>query len=136
MFKIIFPEIDDRILNAVKYFQKDFIFHLISENQNLKFGNIEVIAPVSNMSNIEYAATLVKDGFADCFIGGNISETKDVIKVGLKIIGANKFASSCMILKKENEILIFADCAFNLNPTTEQIVEMSKDCIEIAKKLN
>src|SRR3989344_4845773 len=135
MFKIIFPEVDERVLNAISVFSDGFLFYLISNDAKLKSKNVEILRSNNDLSNIEYAATLVKDGFADTFIGGNISETKDVIRVGLKIIGTTKFASSCMILKKNNEVLVFADCAFNLNPTTEQIVEMSKDCAEVALKL-
>ncbi len=136
MFKIIFPEIDERILNAIKYFNESVLFYLISNDEKLKSKNVEIIKPHKDLTNIEYATNLVRDGFADTFIGGNISETKDVIRAGLKIIGTEKFASSCMLLKKNNEYIIFADCAFNLNPTSEQIIEISKDCAIIATKLN
>lgn len=89
------------------------------------------------------AALMVKMNEADGEICGIEYTTKDTLKPALQIVktapGA-KLVSSVFIIAKEQDIMIFSDCAININPTSEELANMalmagkfSKDILEVKK---
>ncbi len=96
----------------------------------------------STMLEYNYFGTmLVKMGLADCLLGGATYSTADTVRPALQIIKTkpgNRIVSSCFILVRpsatgENEVLAMADCAININPTEDELVEICGETINCAK---
>ena len=88
-----------------------------------------------------FGTMLVKMGVADCLLGGATYSTADTVRPALQIIKTkpgNTIVSSCFILVRpsatgENEVLAMADCAINIKPSEDELVEIAGETIECAK---
>ena len=86
-----------------------------------------------------FGTMLVKMGYADALLGGASYSTADTVRPALQIIrtkpGAN-LVSSCMILVRSStggkEVLVMADCAINVQPTEDELVEIALQTAETA----
>ncbi len=96
----------------------------------------------STMLEYNYFGTmLVHMGIADCLLGGATYSTADTVRPALQIIKTkpgNSIVSSCFILVRpsatgENEVLAMADCAININPSEDELVEICGETINCAK---
>ena len=88
-----------------------------------------------------FGTMLVKMGEADCLLGGATYSTADTVRPALQLIktkpGSN-IVSSCFIMVRpaasgENEVLAMADCAINIKPTEDELVEICRETVECAK---
>ena len=88
-----------------------------------------------------FGTMLVKMGMADCLLGGATYSTADTVRPALQLIktrpGSN-IVSSCFIMVRpaasgENEVLAMADCAINIKPTEDELVEICRETVECAK---
>ena len=95
------------------------------------------------LSHTNYFGTmLVKMGKADCLLGGATYSTADTVRPALQIIKTkpgNSVVSSCFILVRpsatgENEVIAMGDCAININPDEDQIVEICGETVECARR--
>ena len=76
---------------------------------------------------------MVKMGFADALLGGATYSTADTVRPALQLIKTkpgNNLVSSCFILVRpsatgDNEVLAMGDCAININPTEDDLVEIA-----------
>ena len=91
-----------------------------------------------------FGAMLVRLGFAHAMIAGATVPTGQVIGAGLKVFGTDAgttTASSYFLMLvpavagRPEKTLIFADCAFNVNPTAKQLSEITISTAKNAKKL-
>ena len=87
-----------------------------------------------------FGTMLVKMGYADGLLGGATYSTADTIRPALQIIKTspgNKIVSSCFILyRKTNNVeekYAMGDCAININPTEDEIVEITVETAKTAK---
>ncbi len=88
-----------------------------------------------------FGTMLVKMGVADCLIGGATYSTADTVRPALQIIKTkpgNSIVSSCFILVRpsatgENEVLAMADCAINIKPTEDELVEICSETVDCAR---
>ncbi len=88
-----------------------------------------------------FGTMLVKMGLADCLLGGATYSTADTVRPALQIIKTkpgNQIVSSCFILVRpsatgENEVLAMADCAININPSEDELVEICGETVNCAK---
>lgn len=88
-------------------------------------------------TNPYIATLLVELGKADALVGGSYYSTKDILKPALQIIKSkDKIASSYFLMKKDNQTILFADCALNPNPTVEELQIIALQTIQTAQKLN
>ncbi len=96
----------------------------------------------ATMREYNYFGTmLVKMGIADCLLGGATYSTADTVRPALQIIKTkpgHTIVSSCFILVRpsatgENEVLAMADCAINIKPTEDELVEICGETINCAK---
>lgn len=80
-------------------------------------------------------------GVADCLLGGATYSTADTVRPALQLIKTkpgNKIVSSCFILVRpaatgDNEVLAMGDCAINIKPTEDDLVEIALETADCAK---
>lgn len=88
-----------------------------------------------------FGTMLVKMGYADALLGGATYSTADTIRPALQIIKTkpnNKVVSSCFILVRasatgDSEVLAMGDCAINIEPTEDELVEITLETAKTAK---
>ena len=88
-----------------------------------------------------FGTMLVKLGVADCLLGGATYSTADTVRPALQLIKTkpgNKIVSSCFILVRsgatgEDEVLAMGDCAINIKPTEDELVEIGLEVANCAK---
>lgn len=88
-----------------------------------------------------FGTMLVKMGVADCLLGGATYSTADTVRPALQLIKTkpgNKIVSSCFILVRstavgDNEVLAMGDCAINIKPSEDDLVEIALETAECAK---
>ncbi|MGN0352956.1 MAG: phosphate acetyltransferase [Roseburia sp.] len=94
------------------------------------------------LSQANYFGTmLVKMGVADSLLGGATYSTADTVRPALQLIKTkpgNSIVSSCFILVRpsatgENEVLAMGDCAINIHPTEDELVEIAGEAAACAK---
>ena len=82
-----------------------------------------------------FGTMLVKMGYADALLGGATYSTADTVRPALQI---NKIVSSCFILVRpsatgDREVLAMGDCAINIKPTEDELVEIGLETATTAK---
>ena len=94
------------------------------------------------LSQANYFGTmLVKMGIADALLGGATYSTADTVRPALQLIKTkpgNSIVSSCFILVRpsatgENEVLAMSDCAINIHPTEDELVEIAGESAACAR---
>ena len=88
-----------------------------------------------------FGTMLVKMGVADCLLGGATYSTADTVRPALQLVKTkpgNKIVSSCFILVRsaasgDNEVLAMGDCAINIKPTEDELVEIAMECAKCAR---
>ena len=88
-----------------------------------------------------FGTMLVKMGKADCLLGGATYSTADTVRPALQLIKTkpgNKIVSSCFIMVRpaasgENEVLAMADCAININPNEDELVEIATETVKCGR---
>ena len=88
-----------------------------------------------------FGTMLVKMGVADCLLGGATYSTADTVRPALQLVKTkpgNKIVSSCFIMVRshgsgDNEVLAMGDCAINIKPTEDELVEIAMECAKCAR---
>ena len=115
---------------------------MVDEMVTLRKGKMTPEQVRDALSKSNYFGTmLVKMGKADCLLGGATYSTADTVRPALQLIKTkpgNTIVSSCFIMVRpaatgENEVLAMADCAINIHPTEDELVEIAGETAECAK---
>ena len=83
-----------------------------------------------------FGTMLVKMGKADCLLGGATYSTADTVRPALQLIKCKpgiKSVSSCFILVRGNQKLAMGDCAINIDPSEDEIVESTVETAHTAE---
>lgn len=86
-----------------------------------------------------YATLLLEAGRVDALVGGSRYSTADILKPAFQIIKTkpgHKVVSSVFLLRKGDKKVFFADCAVNLNPSSEQLKEIAIQTVETMEELD
>ena len=89
-----------------------------------------------------FGTMLVKMGYADALLGGATYSTADTVRPALQIIKTkpgSKIVSSCFIMVRDSatgnrEVLAMGDCAINIDPTEDELVEIGLETAKTAKQ--
>ena len=79
---------------------------------------------------------LVKQGTADCLLGGATYSTADTVRPSLQLMKCKpgiKSVSSCFILTRGEESIARGDCAINIDPSEDEIVESTVETAHTAE---
>ncbi len=122
-----------QIIDPVDY---ELIDEMVAEMVALRKGKMTEEQVRAALSKSNYFGTmLVKMGKADCLLGGATYSTADTVRPALQLIktkpGSN-LVSSCFILVKGDEQYAFADCAINIDPTEDDLVEIAAETAKTA----
>jgi phosphate acetyltransferase len=129
-----------RMIDPKNYERFDEMVELFCELRKKKGVTPEQARGILSSANY-FGTMLVKMGEADALLGGATYSTADTVRPALQVIKTkpgNSIVSSCFILVRpsasgENEVLAMGDCAINIHPTEDDLVEIAGETAECAK---
>ena len=87
-----------------------------------------------------FGTMLVKMGVADALLGGATYSTADTVRPALQLIKTkpeNKIVSSFILVRAsatgDNDVLAMGDCAINIKPEEDELVEIAVETAKCAK---
>ena len=128
-----------RILSPNTYERMD---EMVAKMVELRKGKMTEDECRKKLQQSNYFGTmLVKLGEADCLLGGATYSTADTVRPALQLIKTkpgNKIVSSCFILVRSgatggNDVLAMGDCAINIKPNEDELVEIATEVEACAK---
>ncbi len=128
------------IIDPSNYDRFDEMVELFCELRKKKGVTPELARGVLSQANY-FGTMLVKMGVADALLGGATYSTADTVRPALQLIKTkpgNTIVSSVFILVRpaatgENEVLAMGDCAINIKPSEDELVEIAGEAAECAK---
>lgn len=128
------------IIDPMSYEEIDAMAECLYELRKNKGMTLEKAKETCQQANY-FGTMLVKMGKADALLGGATYSTADTVRPALQIIKTKpgkKIVASCFILVREsatggNTVLAMGDCAINIKPNEDELVEIALDCAECAK---
>ena len=129
-----------QIIDPENYDKMDEMVDCFCELRKSKGMTPEKALPILKQGNY-FGTMLVKMGIADCLLGGATYSTADTVRPALQIIKTkpgNSIVSSCFILVRAaatggREVIAMGDCAININPSEDDLVEICGETAECAK---
>ena len=129
---------DIRIIDPANYRR---IGELAAKMSELRKGKLTVDECRKMLTQGNYFGTmLVRMGVADCLLGGATYSTADTVRPALQLVktkSGHKIVGSCFILRREGaageELLAMGDCAINIKPNEDELVEIAVETAECAK---
>ncbi len=128
------------IIDPKNYDRMEEMIDLFTELRGAKAGTREQVAQTLSQANY-FGTMLVKMGVADSLLGGATYSTADTVRPALQLIKTkpgNNIVSSCFIMVREGatggrEVLAMADCAINIKPNEDELVEICGETAACAK---
>ena len=115
---------------------------MVTELVELRKGKMtEEVARATLLQGNYFGTMLVKMGYADALLGGATYSTADTVRPALQIIKTkpgSKIVSSCFIMVRDSatgarDVLAMADCAINIKPNEDELVEIAVETAATAK---
>ena len=110
---------------------------MVAKMVELRKGKMTPEQCKANLLKGNYFGTmLVKMGKADCLLGGATYSTADTVRPALQLIKTkpgNNIVSSCFIMVKDDQKLAMGDCAINIAPNEDELVEIAVETAKTAK---
>lgn len=126
------------IIDPLNYAEMDTMAAKMVEMRKGKMSEADCRDALSK-SNY-FGTMLVAMGYADGLLGGATYSTADTVRPALQLVKTkpgNKIVSSCFIMRRpaENgdEKYVMADCAININPTEDELVEIAVETARTAR---
>ena len=126
------------IIDPEKYENMEAMVAKMVELRRGKMTEDEVRAALKK-SNY-FGTMLVAMGEADALLGGATYSTADTVRPALQLVKTkpgNKIVSSCFIMVREgvgeNTVLAMGDCAINIKPTEDELVEITTEVAHCAR---
>ena len=110
---------------------------MVEEMVKLRKGKMTEEKVRSALAHSNYFGTmLVKMGKGDCLLGGATYSTADTVRPALQLIKTkpgNNIVSSSFVLVRGDERYLFSDCAINIDPSEDDLVEIAIESAKTAK---
>ena len=110
---------------------------MVAKMVELRKGKMTAEDCAKALSKSNYFGTmLVKMGKADCLLGGATYSTADTVRPALQLIKCKpgiQSVSSCFILTRGQESIAMGDCAININPSEDEVVECTVETAHTAE---
>ena len=122
------------IIDPARYADKDAMVEKMVELRKGKMTEEQVRDALSKGNY--FGTMLVKMGKADCLLGGATYFTADTVRPALQLIKTkpgNNIVSSCFIMVKDDQKLAMGDCAINIAPNEDELVEIAVETAKTAK---
>ena len=122
------------IIDPAGYADKDAMVEKMVELRKGKMTEEQVRDALSKGNY--FGTMLVKMGKADCLLGGATYSTADTVRPALQLIKTkpgNNIVSSCFIMVKDDQKLAMGDCAINIAPNEDELVEIAVETAKTAK---
>ncbi len=155
---------DEGIIEPIVFGRKSEIELIIKENNIPNLNDLEIIYPSEHPKFSEYVDTfyqmrqrkgvsigyakatmrrssyfgsmMVKKGDADGMITGMGLSYAKAFKPVIRVIGSeNKKASGVMIMNFKHKVVFLADCTLQINPSSEDLVQIALNTYELYKSL-
>ncbi len=129
-----------QIIDPRNYDRLDEMVDLFCELRKSKGVTPEQAREALGKANY-FGTMLVKMGIADSLLGGATYSTAETVRPALQLVKTrpgNSIVSSCFILVRpsatgENEVLAMGDCAINIHPSEDELVEIALEVSDCAK---
>ncbi len=122
------------IINPLNY---DRIQEMADKLFELRKGKMDEATALKTCKQGNYFGTmLVKMGYVDGLLGGATYSTADTVRPALQIIKTapnSRIVSSCFILVKGEEKYAMGDCAINIKPNEDELVDIAIQTAHTAK---
>ena len=123
-----------QIIDPLNYAEID---PMVEEMIKLRKGKMSEEQVRAALAKSNYFGTmLVKMGKADCLLGGATYSTADTVRPALQLIKTkpgNNIVSSCFILVRGDEKIAMGDCAINIDPSEDDLVEIAIESANTAR---
>jgi len=114
-----------------------YISRLIEIRKNKGISKYSAINQLKN--NTILATLILESGRVDGLVAGASNTTADTIRPALQLIKTNpvySLVSSIFFMLLPNQVVIYGDCAININPTSEELAEIAIQSANSAKIFN
>ena len=122
------------IIDPATYEEMDAMVQRMVE---LRKGKMDADACRNALTKTNYFGTmLVAMGKADGLVGGATYSTADTVRPALQLVKTrpgSHIVSSAFILVRNNERLVMSDCAINIMPSEDDIVEIALETVKTAR---
>ncbi|NBK97960.1 MAG: phosphate acetyltransferase [Erysipelotrichia bacterium] len=110
---------------------------MVQRMVELRKGKMDADACRIALTKTNYFGTmLVAMGEADGLVGGATYSTADTVRPALQLVktkAGSHIVSSAFILVRNNERLVMSDCAINIMPSEDDIVEITLETVKTAR---
>ena len=110
---------------------------MVSKMVELRKGKMDAEACAKALKATNYFGTmLVAMGEADGLVGGATYSTADTVRPALQLVKTKpgaKLVSSAFILIKDQQKFVMSDCAININPDEDALVEIAIETARTAR---
>ncbi len=115
---------------------------MVAKMVELRHGKMDEETCRANLKKSNYFGTMyVQMGYADALLGGATYSTADTVRPALQLVKCkpgHKIVTSCFILHRPDgkggeEMYAMGDCAININPDEDQLVEIAQGTAETAR---
>ncbi|MFI4847436.1 MAG: phosphate acetyltransferase [Candidatus Makana argininalis] len=120
-----------------KKIRMNYIYKLMEIRKN--HGMTEKKAIQELKDNVVLATLMLENSEVDGIVSGAVNTTANTIKPALQIIKTLpgiSIVSSIFFMLFTNKVLIYGDCAININPNSEQLSEIAIQSYNSALKFN
>ncbi len=117
--------------------QDAYAEHLYEKRKRKGITRNEAKARVSDANY--FGSVMVDAGDADVFMSGRTSHYPDALRPALQVIGTRPDVdkvSGLYMMTFDDEAYFFADTTVNIEPTAEDLAEVSQQAAEVARRFN